>query len=137
MRAPFDAALLTVKGFALQGAMDDLAPAVRPDTIILPVLNGMRHVQVLKDRFGEAAVGGCVCRCATTLDDNGRIVQLTKLHDLTYGEMDGRSTARIQLLDAFMTGAGFDAHPEFPYQIDFAMYGNDVMDLTSAGLRSM
>jgi hypothetical protein len=25
----------------------------------------------------------------------------------------------------------------FPYQIDFAMYGNDVMDLTSAGLRSM
>jgi ketopantoate reductase len=73
--------------------MDDLAPAVGPDTIILPVLNGMRHVQVLKDRFDEAAVVGCVCRCATTLDDNGRIVQLTKLHDLTYGEMDGRSTA--------------------------------------------
>src|SRR5262249_40947143 len=25
----------------------------------------------------------------------------------------------------------------FPYQIDFAMYGNAVMDLRSAGLRSM
>jgi 2-dehydropantoate 2-reductase len=45
----------------------------------------------------------------TSLDDTGRIVQLTKLHDLAYGEMDGRSTARIQVLDAFMTGAGFDA----------------------------
>jgi 2-dehydropantoate 2-reductase len=69
----------------------------------------MRHVQVLKDRFGEAAVGGCVCKCATTLDDNGRIVQLTKLHDLAYGEMNGRPTARILALDGFMTGAGFDA----------------------------
>jgi 2-dehydropantoate 2-reductase len=109
LKGPFDAVLLTVKGFALQAAMDDLAPAVGSDTVILPVLNGMRHVQVLEDRFGEAAVGGCVCKCATTLDDNGRIVQLTKLHDLAYGEMDGRSTARIQALDAFMTGAAFDA----------------------------
>jgi hypothetical protein len=28
---------------------------------------------------------------------------------LAYGEMDGRSTTRIQALDAFITGAGFDA----------------------------
>jgi 2-dehydropantoate 2-reductase len=109
LRDPFDAVLLTVKGFALRAAMDDLAPAVGSGTVILPVLNGMRHVQVLKDRFGEAAVGGCVCKCATTLDDNGRVVQLTKLQDLAYGEMDGLPTARIQALDAFMTGAGFDA----------------------------
>jgi 2-dehydropantoate 2-reductase len=109
LRGPFDAVLLTVKGFALRAAMDDLAPAVGSDTVILPVLNGMRHVQVLEDHFGAAAVGGCVCKCATTLDDNGRIVQLTRLHDLAYGEMNGRPTARIQALDAFMTGAGFDA----------------------------
>jgi 2-dehydropantoate 2-reductase len=109
LEAPFDAVLLAVKGFALTGAMDDLAPAVGLDTVILPVLNGMRHVQVLKDRFGEGAVGGCVCKCATTLDDNDRIVQLTTLHDLAYGEMNGRPTARIQALDAFMTGAAFDA----------------------------
>jgi 2-dehydropantoate 2-reductase len=62
----------------------------------------MRHVQVLKDRFGEAAVGGCVCRCATTLDDNGRIVQLTKLHDLAYGEagQGDRSWPRLWAEDA-------------------------------------
>jgi 2-dehydropantoate 2-reductase len=109
LRDPFDAVLLTVKGFALQAAMDDLTPAIGSGTVILPVLNGMRHIQVLKDRFGETAVGGCVCKCATTLDDNGRVVQLTKLQDLAYGEIDGLPTARIQALDAFMTGAGFDA----------------------------
>jgi 2-dehydropantoate 2-reductase len=78
LKDPFDSVLLTVKGFGLKAAMDDLAPAVGSGTVILPVLNGMRHVQVLKDRFGETPVGGCVCKCATTLDDNGRIVQLTE-----------------------------------------------------------
>jgi 2-dehydropantoate 2-reductase len=89
--------------------MDDIAPAVGPDTVILPVLNGMRHVEVLKDRFGENAVGGCACKCATILDDEGRIIQLTKLQDLAYGEMHGQLSARMTALDAFMTNAGFDA----------------------------
>src|SRR6201997_4314975 len=40
---PFDAVLLTVKAFSLDRALDDLAPAVGPETMILPVLNGMKH----------------------------------------------------------------------------------------------
>ena len=39
---PFDAVLLTVKAFSLDAALDDLGPAVGPETIILPVLNGMK-----------------------------------------------------------------------------------------------
>ncbi|NEI72566.1 hypothetical protein GR212_23690 [Rhizobium lusitanum] len=42
----FDVVLLTVKGFALERAIKDFAPAVGPGTIILPVLNGMGHVGV-------------------------------------------------------------------------------------------
>src|SRR5262249_55178447 len=61
----YDAVLLTVKGFALAEALDDLAPAVGPDTMILPVLNGMKHVDALVARFGEKAVAGCVCKIAT------------------------------------------------------------------------
>ncbi|MBK1842298.1 ketopantoate reductase family protein [Azospirillum sp. YIM B02556] len=106
---PFDAILLTVKGYMLESAMDDFAPAVGPETMILPVLNGMRHVDRLKARFGGAALGGCLCKCATTLDEEDRIVQLSGLQELAYGEMDGRSSARMQALDAFMTNAGFDA----------------------------
>ncbi|CAO3440835.1 ketopantoate reductase family protein [Azospirillum endophyticum] len=106
---PFDAILLTVKGYMLEAAMDDFAPAVGPDTVILPVLNGMRHMDRLRARFGEAAVGGCICKCATTLDGEDRIVQLNGMQELAYGELDGRSSARMQALDAVMTNAGFDA----------------------------
>jgi len=106
---PFDAVLLTVKAFSLDAALDDLAPAVGPETMILPVLNGMQHMDRLTARFGEAAVAGCVCKVATILDDQGRIVQLTKLHDLAYGELNGASSPRARQLDTFMQNAGFDA----------------------------
>jgi 2-dehydropantoate 2-reductase len=106
---PYDAILLTVKGFALDAALDDIAPAVGPDTLILPVLNGMKHVDAIVARFGAHAFAGCVCKVATLLDDDGRIVQFTKLQDMAYGEMDGTRSARIEALDRAMQGAGFDA----------------------------
>jgi 2-dehydropantoate 2-reductase len=109
IETPFDAILLTVKAFSLDAALDDLAPAVGPDTMILPVLNGMKHVDTLTARFGRQAVAGCVCKVATYVDDQGRIVQLNKLQDLAYGEMNGQPSPRTSGLDEFMQGAGFDA----------------------------
>jgi len=106
---PFDVVLLTVKAFGLEASLADFAPAVGPQTIIFPVLNGMRHLDVLTARFGEEAVIGGVCKIAATLDDQGRIVQLAKFHELIYGEMNGAITERMKQLDALMRGAGFDA----------------------------
>jgi 2-dehydropantoate 2-reductase len=107
--APFDAVLLTVKAFSLGAALADVAPAVGPESMIVPVLNGMRHMEVIADRFGSAVLVGGVAKIATTLDEQGRIIQLNPLHDLAYGEISGEATARIRRLDAAMQGAGFDA----------------------------
>ncbi len=107
---PFDVILLTVKAFALPAALADFAPAVGPKTIILPVLNGMKHLDVLAERFGARTVNGGVCKIAATVDAQGQIVQLAKFHELAYGETDGKLSARIEALDKFMQGAGFDAH---------------------------
>jgi len=105
----FDVVLLTVKAFSLAAAIDDLAPAVGLSTMILPVLNGMKHMDRLVARFGEPAVVGCVCKIAAMVDDQGRIVQLTGLQSLVYGELSGQASDRTDRLDAMMQGAGFDA----------------------------
>jgi 2-dehydropantoate 2-reductase len=107
---PFDIVLVAVKAFGLPAAMEDFAAAVGPDTMILPVLNGMKHIDDLQLRFGAERVVGGVCRVSTMLDAQGRIVHLAPLHELVYGELDGRSSARIEALHAFMSDAGFDAH---------------------------
>jgi 2-dehydropantoate 2-reductase len=109
LQGPFDIVLIAVKAFGLASAIEDLAPAVGPDTLILPLLNGLRHVDDLQARFGAARVAGGVCRVSTTLDAQGRIVHLTPLHELLYGELDGTRSARIEALHAFLGGAGFDA----------------------------
>src|SRR5579863_1436488 len=82
---PYDAVLLTVKAFALDAALADVAPAVGPRSMIVPVLNGMRHVDTLIARFGEKPVLGGVCLVATTLDPQGRIKQLAEFQQLIYG----------------------------------------------------
>jgi len=106
---PWDAVLLTVKAFGLEGAMDDVAPAIGPDTMILPVLNGMRHMDALAARFGPETVVGCACKVAARLDEDGTIVQLASFHELVYGEMDGSTTPRMQRLHEILQGAGFNA----------------------------
>jgi 2-dehydropantoate 2-reductase len=105
----YDAILLSVKAYSLAAALDDLAPAVGANTVIVPVLNGMKHVDALKARFGEKAVAGGVCKIAATIDEQDRVVQLAPFHDLAYGELGGAASERMAILDAFMQGAGFDA----------------------------
>lgn len=105
----YEAVLLTVKGFQLQAALDDIAPAIGPETMILPVLNGMQHLDVLARRFSSSNLVGCALKVATILENDGSIVQLNTLQDLAYGELNGRTTPRITALDEFMKGAPIGA----------------------------
>jgi len=107
--AHYDAVLLAVKAYSLDAAIDDFATAVGPETTIMPVLNGMRHVDILEERFGKKAVAGGVCKVAATIDTDGRIVQLAQFQELAYGERDGSVHPRMERLHATMQGAGFDA----------------------------
>jgi len=106
---PYDLILLAVKSYALSAAINDFAPAVGPETMILPVLNGMRHIDALIARFGKNAVLGGACLVATEVDQEGRIRQLTNFQTITYGELNGDSTQRLQEVDNTLGGAGFDA----------------------------
>lgn len=107
--SPFDIIFLSVKSYDLAGAIDDFAPGVGPQTVIIPVLNGMHHMDVLTQRFGKDAVLGGVCYVATQVDSQGRIVQLDDTQSLTYGELDGEKTSRIEAVHQTFHGAGFDA----------------------------
>ena len=107
LKETFDIVLVTVKAFGLAAAIEDFAAAVGPGTLILTVLNGMKHVDDLQARFGADRVVGGVCRVSTQLDAQGRILHLSPMHELIYGELDGSRSARIEALHAFLSDAGF------------------------------
>lgn len=128
----FDAVLLSVKAYTLEAAIEDMAPAAGPQTMIVPVLNGVRHMDVIAARFGKDALVGCVCRIAASLDEEGRIVHLGKFHGLDYGERNGTLSERVERLDAFMQNAGFDARLSRTIEQD--MWEKWVMLATLAGI---
>jgi 2-dehydropantoate 2-reductase len=105
---PFDLVLLSVKAFGLEQAMDDLAPAVGPGTTVVPLLNGLRHIETLQARFGDERVVGGLCFVATTLE--GDVVrQLGPLQTIRLGELDGSESTRILAAHHALDGAGFEA----------------------------
>ncbi len=108
LREPFDIIFLSMKGFALDQAMNDLAAAVGPNTTILPILNGMRHMETLGNRFGRESLIGGVCMVSMEMDKNGRIVQLSEVQKLSYGELNRQLTPRIEEADEVFRDAGFD-----------------------------
>lgn len=105
---PFDLVLLSCKAYDLDDAMTSLAPAVGPDTAILPLLNGMNHLDALDARFGVERVLGGQCVIGATLDPQGTIVHLNDIHGLTYGERAGGTTARVAAIEAAFADAGFE-----------------------------
>jgi 2-dehydropantoate 2-reductase len=91
--------------------MDSFAPAVGPQTTILPLLNGMRHLELLGTRFGAERVLGGQCLISTVLDPHGRVIHLNDTHLLAFGERDGARSARVEAIASVLSGVGFDARP--------------------------
>ncbi len=106
---PYDAVVLSCKAFDLDDAITSFAPAVGPGTAILPLLNGMRHLDALAARLGAGAVLGGQCQIAATLEPDGTIRHLNDAQALSLGELgefDGRTTPRVEALGAAFAGCG-------------------------------
>src|SRR5215472_4369560 len=98
----FDVVLLSCKAFDLDDAIKSFAPAVGPKTSVIPMLNGMRHLKILDDRFGAEHVLGGLCAIAVTLNERREVVQLQPMQSLNFGERDGKMSDRVRAIaDAF------------------------------------
>ena len=98
----FDVVLLSCKAFDLDDAIKSFAPAVGPQTSIIPLLNGMLHLDVLDNRFGPERVLGGLCAIAATLNDAREVVQLAPMQSLNFGERDGRLSERVRAIAEVM-----------------------------------
>ncbi|MEY9617768.1 2-dehydropantoate 2-reductase [Bradyrhizobium ottawaense] len=105
LKDKFDVVLLSCKAFDLDDAIKSFAPAVGPDTAIIPMLNGMKHLDILDAKFGKERVLGGLCAIAATLNEKREVVQLQPMQSLNYGERDGKLSDRVKAIDeAFKSG---------------------------------
>jgi 2-dehydropantoate 2-reductase len=106
---PFDLVILSCKAYHLQQALEDMAPAVGARTAILPLLNGMRHLDLLDARFGSEHVLGGQCVIPVTLDTEGVVRHLGAAAGLSFGERDGNRSQRVERMAEAMANARFDS----------------------------
>ncbi len=105
----YELILLSCKAYHLDQSLQDIAPAVGSNTAILPLLNGMAHMERLTERFGEDRVLGGLCHLAVTLTGDGLVKHMSKLHRVTFGELDGSRSERCAAIEALFEGANFDS----------------------------
>jgi 2-dehydropantoate 2-reductase len=104
---PCDVVLLCCKSYDLPGAMAAIAPVVGPGTAVLPLLNGVRHIDMLCERFGAAHVLGGLTAVNASLGPEGEVVQSPVKVDMTaFGELDGSRSARCLAIERAYAAAG-------------------------------
>lgn len=108
LQAQYDLVILSCKAYDLDDAIESVAPAIGGDAVILPLLNGMQHLDRLDQRFGAERVLGGQCVVASTLDAEGVIQHLNPFHGITLGERDGGISPRTAHIGEVLSGAGFD-----------------------------
>lgn len=96
----FDVVLLSCKAYDLASAIAAIRPAVAAGAHVLPILNGLSHIERLDDAFGRDRVWGGLAKCAATLTPDGVVKHLNDWRWLTFGEQDGRMDGRAAALAA-------------------------------------
>ena len=114
----YDVVVVGCKAYDLAETMASFAPAVGSETAILPLLNGMRHLDELSARFGKARVLGGLCLISATLDGAGVVQHLNDLHGLVFGELGGGSSARVEAIARDFATARFDSRSSAEIVLD-------------------
>ena len=94
----WDLVLLTCKAYDLDDAIATIRPGVDARTMVLPVLNGLSHIDRLVSEFGRAQVLGGLAKIQATMTADGTVKQLNDWRWLTFGELDGGLSPRVEAL---------------------------------------
>ncbi|MGE4074493.1 MAG: 2-dehydropantoate 2-reductase [Reyranella sp.] len=117
---PYDLVLLTCKAYDLDSAIEAVAPAVKPGVTVVPLLNGMRHLDILDAKFGAASVAGGLARIGVAMSPKGEILHTSPFAAISFGERDGKpARSALAELDAAVKRSGLDG----------GLHGNIIQDL--------
>jgi 2-dehydropantoate 2-reductase len=106
---PYDVVLLTAKHYDLDAAIAAIRPGVGPDTAVLPLLNGLIHLDRLDAAFGPERVLGGVAYVGAVLLPDGSIRHINRLSAIASGERSGAITERMRGIEAAFAGTPVSA----------------------------
>jgi 2-dehydropantoate 2-reductase len=106
-----DVVLCCVKSWQVAEAAESIRPVIGPETMIIPLQNGVEAHTILSQSLGAAHVLPGVCRLITMIDRPGHIRHTGAHASLAFGEMDGQVSDRAKKVkQAFDKARGMAVH---------------------------
>src|SRR6516165_3476015 len=104
---PYDVVLLACKAYDLDAAIGDFAPALSPGGAVLPILNGINHIETLAARFGrEHVLGGVGMVNAELLPEGAVAFRTAGENYISFGELNGQCSGRCEEIRAAFAAGG-------------------------------
>ncbi|WP_250626143.1 ketopantoate reductase family protein [Pinirhizobacter soli] len=135
LKAEYDTIVLSCKAYDLASAMEAIAPAVGTDTAIIPLLNGMDHIERLQHRFDVRNVLGGLSVISASLDAEGDVRHHNDLDLLSFGELDGSHSARVGAIQSDLSKTRFTV--QVPDDIQLAMWEKWCFIASLAGINCL
>ena len=102
-----DVVLCCVKSWQVSEAAMAMRPMIGPNTIVVPLQNGVEAPGMLSDVLGEEKVLGGLCKIISMTHDPGHIRHVGAEPYITFGEFDNQQTERTKrLYRAFSEATG-------------------------------
>lgn len=118
-----DVVILAIKGWQLDDAILHMKPLIGDATAVVPLLNGIEHMEALVNAFGSEHVLGGVCRISAFIAEAGHIKHVGIDPFISFGEWNGKSSERVsRLYDVFKNISGVTV--EASGNIELAMWKN-------------
>ncbi len=105
---PADIVLFAVKLYDTDSAGRILAPLIGPETGVVDLQNGVDGEDELAAIVGREHVVGGVAYISARIEEPGVILHVGKGAKLTFGELDGQRSSRVEALAAACAAAGFN-----------------------------
>ena len=105
---PVDVVFFTVKLYDTDSAMALLPSLIGAETVVIPFQNGVDSVDRLAQGIGRAHTAGGTAYVAAVIAEPG-VIRHTANERVTFGELDGTRSARLERLLEACVQAGFKA----------------------------
>jgi 2-dehydropantoate 2-reductase len=132
---PYDLIILTAKHYDLDQAIEAVRPAVGLRTAVLPLLNGLVHIDRLAAVFGGDNILGGVAYVGASLQPDGGIRHHNRLSGIAFGDRSGGISERVRTIAAEFAGSKIDAPGSDNVMLD--MWEKFVMITTMAGMNCL
>lgn len=128
-----DLIILATKAWQLDSAIEQMKSLIGENTIILPLLNGMEHMDTLSNTFDSKHLIGGLCRISSFVEGAGHINHVAVLPYIAFGELDNTKTARIESIYQLFSSME-NLTVEIPNDINIAMWEKFIYISATSGV---